>query len=308
MDNYAVDLPQWTKEQIDRECGAAHRVYVRSLEKHYIDYFQRNQELACPRHPFSARTISAALPPGCCDLQKLIRPDLIHRFAHSAKSSQMLGLSLLGNAAQNDPSLGWFSSAMNLPFDFSRRPVLRFEHCLTPSDLNETPRTTKLDVTIATQQAFIAVETKWSEAGFGICSCIKDGDGNPSPGFDCCARVRSRTAYWQVSHQFFGLDAIRLPLLPCSLSVCYQAVRNVAAARCLSRDRCAGFVLIYDKANPYFRSTGRWHGWPIMLASRLLRFENSGLLFRTISWQEFVPQLPLTESVREWAREKHRLG
>jgi hypothetical protein len=306
VDIPAADLAQWTKDRIDRVCRADYRRYERALREHYTRYFQRHPQLRCPRHPYSARTLASALPPGCSDLQKLIRRDLLHRFARSARSSQMLALSLLGNAAQNDDSLSWFWSALNLPFDFSNHPVMRFEHCLAPSDLNEVPRTTKLDLSVSTRETFIAVETKWSEPGFGVCSCVKDGDGNPRAGFDCAARVRSRTAYWKVAQKFFGLEPVRLPLLPCSLSPFYQVVRNVAAAINLSRDRRAGFVLIYDETNPYFRQIGRC-GWPTMLTRLLKRFEHSGLCFRAVSWQRLIEQLPISESVREWAREKHRL-
>jgi hypothetical protein len=303
----SADLRYWSKEAIDKECRTAYRTYIRGLEEHYIDYFRSCPQLRCPDHPFSARTISAALPPQCADLQKLIRRDLLHKWARSAKSSQTLALSLFGHAAQNDNSLSWFWDALNLPIDFCSRPLLQFEHCLESSDLGESPRVTKIDLSVATRDTFIAIETKWSEPGFGICSCVRDGDGDPRAGFDCSARVRSRTAYWETAHDFFGLEPVRLPLLPCSLSAAYQPIRLAAAARSLSRGRRAVFALIFDARSPYFAATGQWIGWPALLTSLLQRYEHSGLVFRAISWQALTPNLPLTATVREWARDKHRL-
>src|ERR1700730_3858186 len=237
MHTAAAELTKWTKEHIDAECLSSYREYERKLRQHYIEYFRRYPQLRCPNHSYSARTIAAALPPGYSDLQKLIRKDLLHRFARSGKSSQLLALSLLGSASQFDSSLSWFWSALSVPSNYCGRgrPSIRFEHCLAPSDLGEVPRVTKIDVTVASEGGFVAVETKWSERGLGICSCARDGDGDPRAGFDCAARVRSRTAYWQVAHEFFGLETVRLPFLPCALSAAYQAVRNVAAARHLSR-------------------------------------------------------------------------
>ena len=221
----------------------------------------------------------------------------------------MIALSLLGSAEQRDGSLRWFWEALNLPINFSDRqkPCLRFEHCLAPSDLGEVPRVTKLDLGISDENSFVAIETKWSEPGLGICSCARDGDGDPRTGFDCAARVRSRKAYWEVAHTFFGLADTRLAFFPCSLSIAYQAVRNVAAARRLSRGRVAGFVLIYDENNPYFRRTGRWPGWPHLLRSILREHERPDFFFRAVSWRSLMHKLPLTSELREWAYEKHRL-
>lgn len=309
MPSSAQILPKWSKEQIDAECRHDYRLYERGLREHYTAYFCRHSQIRCAMHPYCARSLAAALPAGCAELKALMPTGGFHRFARSAKSSQMLALALLGSAINRDDSLRWFWNGLDLPISSSsgRRSVVRFEHGLAPSDLGEVPRSTKLDLSISSKDIFVAIETKWSEPGFGICSCARDGDGDSHVGFECAARVRSRRAYWEVAHELFGLEAIRLPFFPCSLSVAYQAVRNVAAARHLSRGRNAGFVLIYDENNPYFRQTGRWPGWPHMLRSILLERESSNFFFRTTSWQSLMPKLPLTSKIREWAREKHRL-
>jgi hypothetical protein len=309
MDNSAAVLTDWTKERIDAECRPTYRRYEKELRAHYTRYFERHPQLRSARHPYSARTIAAALPPGYSDLRKRIPKGALHRFARSARSSQMLALALLGSAAERDSSLRWFWDALNLPKKFSghRKPFIRFEHCLAPSDLGEVPRVTKLDFTVRTEKAFVVVETKLSEPGLGTCSCAREGDGDPRAGFDCAARVRSRKLYWKAAHEFLGLEEVRLSFLPCPLSVAYQVVRNIAAARHLSRGRLAAFVLICDEANPYFRQTGHWPGWPHILAEVLRKHSGIGFYFRAMSWQHLVKNLPLTPILREWAREKHKL-
>lgn len=307
MDKCAVALSDWPRERIDGECRIAYRQYVQRLEKHYTQYFRRNQQLSCVRHQWCARDLAAALPSGCSALGRLIKPSLLHRHATSAKSSQLLTLALIGSALQNDDSLGWFWDVFNLPNDTNERPIVRFEYCLSPLDLNEAPRVTKIDLVVMTSSVFAAIETKLTENGFGICSCVRDGDGNPLPGFDCSARVRSRKAYWETADAFFGIEPVRLPLLPCALSVAYQPIRVAAAARRLSRGRQAAFILIFDERNAYFRRTGTWPGWPQALKLVLGGREHSGLIFRALSWQQLVNQMPLASAVRKWAREKHQL-
>ena len=310
MCNASVDLSHWTKERIDAECGAAYRRYECELIEHYTSYFRQYPQLRCPNHPYSARTITAALPSGHADLKDRIPEGSFHRFCRSARSSQLLALAVFGVALKHDKSFHWFWPA----FDLSKRlaglqnPVVRFEHALAPNDLNEQPRTTKLDVTLATEEAFIVIEGKWSEAGLGICSCAREGEGNPRRGSECARRVYSRTEYWRVAHRQFGLQPMRLSFEPCAISPCYQAVRNVAAAQRLARGRQAGFILLYDARNPYFKSTGAWPGWPAMLDSILRTDPNGRFLFRSLSWQSLIGRLDLPLTVRAWLRDKHCLA
>ena len=301
-------LPQstWTKQQIDRECATAYSRYVANLERHYVDYFKRYPHLRSASHAYSAKTLNAALPPNCEDLQDLIPRHSIHRFARSAKSSQTLALALLGSAWLNRSD--HFNLPIALGFDAPRSEspyAIRFEHSLLPSDLNETPRVTCLDLTLASSEQLIAIETKWIERGLGVCSCIKDGDGSPAPGFDCSARVRSRRQYWETADELFGLPAVRLAFLPCSMSLFYQAVRYVAAVKHLAAGRKAAFVLIYDANNPYFTSTGTWPGWPAVLRDALPRNDRR-FRFEALPWQRLVTSLPLPSTVRTWAKDKHR--
>jgi hypothetical protein len=309
MDTAPVDLTKWTDELIRTECGRAYRLYERELQQHYTNYFQQNPQLQCPRHPYCARSIAAALPLGYGHLLQRIPRGTLHRFARSARSSQILGLALIGGAAEEDSSFRWFWSALKLPERFANteRTFIQFERVLAPLDLNELPRTTQIDIAIENDRAFVAIETKWSEPGFPRCSCEREGTGSPRIGFDCADRVYARTKYWRTANRFLQLPEARLTFHPCFLSIAYQIVRNIAAARHLSRGRCSGFILLYDQTNPFFRRTGNWPGWPRLLTELLGPFEHSGLCFRAIPWQRLIGQLPITKSVRLWALDKHRL-
>jgi hypothetical protein len=110
------------------------------------------------------------------------------------------------------------------------------------------------------------------------------------------------------SGRIFGFPRRRLGLFPCPVSLSYQAIRTVAAARFLGRSKQAyWFVLLYDERNPFFCRSGDWPGWPAVLHRILRDHEDRGFYFRAISWQALVPKLPLTPAVRVWAATKHRL-
>lgn len=101
----------------------------------------------------------------------------------------------------------------------------------------------------------------------------------------------------------------RTPGKPCPISASYQAIRNAAAARALADEgRRPVFALLYDARNPYFFPIGSWPGWPNLLARTLKDAERlERFWFRAASWQELISELPLDDSVREWARVKHAL-
>jgi hypothetical protein len=240
-------------------------------------------------------------------LQQLIPSEHLHRYARSGRSSQVLGLALLGAAVIRDPTLNWFWRAIGLSHlgTTDSCNCFKFEHALAPSDLDEYPRVTKLDLSVANSAAFAAIETKWSEPGLGICSCVKDEEGNPVAGHYCASRVATRSAYWRVAQENFGFERERLSQLPCPVSVAYQAVRSVAAARHFAGPKWAVFVLIFDENNPYFSRTGKWPGWPDILETTLA--DGRGLLYRAISWRKLIPLLPLSPEVLDWAASKHRL-
>ena len=305
-----LSLSHWTTRAIDQECGPAYRRYEKARRQQYLEYFARHPELRCPQQPHSARSLAAALPLGWVEqLETLIPRNAWHVYARSGKSSQTLSLALLGSAARLDPSLRWFWRTFDLPAPSSQQsPSSTFERAVPPSLLNEKPRATVLDFAVDDPSCFVAVETKWTEQGLGVCSCAPRNDGVPDAGGYCAARVLNRKHYWQVAQELFGLPAGRLPLFGCPISPAYQAIRNVAAAQELADGkRPFAFVLIYDAENPYFRATGTWPGWPAILSEHLKGHERMGFHFRAISWQELVPKLPLDGAIRQWAKEKHRL-
>jgi len=308
MRHIAGSLTDWSPERIDGECSAAYARYERALKAHYVAYFARNCHLRCRRQPYSAATIAAALPPGWEHLQRLIPVGAFHRYARSGRSSQLLALALLGSCSVEDPSLAWLSDALDLPSRRKRPEIspFAFEFSLMPDELNEKPRVTTMDYIARVSGVTVVIESKWSErGGLGRCSCLRD-DGNPNPGGSCASRVEARPAYWKTVSNDFGLPVRRDPLRPCSLSLAYQAVRNVAAARVLSGQRPALFVLLFDENNPYFCRTGDWPGWPNLLRSTLGQ-NSSGLIFKAVSWQRLIRTLPLSKAVRHWVAEKHCL-
>ena len=294
---------------INAECSAAYRAYEVELKQHYVRYFEENSKLRCSWHPYSARSVAAALPPGWSHLERMLPRGALHRYARSAKSSQILSLGLLGAACRSDSSMRWFWESLDLPgYPATRQPLVAFERALAPTDLNEYPHTTQLDVCVDDPSCLLAVECKWTEQGMGTCSCARGGEGSPLPGGYCAQRVIDRPEYWLQARNFLNLASERLPLLPCQLSTVYQVVRNIAAVRHLAGKRrpCA-FVLIFDALNPFFRATGKWPGWPAVLNACLQPHTGSSFFFRAISWQDLVGNLPIDGTVRAWAREKHRL-
>jgi hypothetical protein len=134
----------------------------------------------------------------------------------------------------------------------------------------------------------------------GRCSCPP---GAPAVAA-CSKKVLERSAYWDVAHELLGMPS-REEGKPCPVSLGYQAIRSVAAARHLATAGRPGvFGLIYDGDNPYFAGCGAWPGWPAVIDGSL---RGSRVLFRAVSWQELIPRLPVDEGFRDWLRRKHRL-
>ena len=142
----ALSLTHWTTKAIDQECATAYRRYERARREQYLEFFATHPDLRCPQQAHSARTIAAALPPGCGELQTLIPRHAWHVYARSGKSSQTLAVALLGDAAQRDPSLRWFWRAFGLRTPSkNEHPTYAFERTLPSSLLNEKPHATVLD-------------------------------------------------------------------------------------------------------------------------------------------------------------------
>ena len=299
--NPQKSLGAWTLEQLKAECSALYGKYCRELETHYTEYFGSHPEIKAPNYRYCASTIARNLPPDLGELSQRIAPKNWHRWARSAKSSQALAVALLGSAEKNRTFFPIFGQALELQLPATGVEAV-FEKTLNKDDLNEIPRQTSIDYFVHTKEITLCIECKWSEEGMGGCSCARSAEGDPRTG-KCSARVLERPKYWAAARETLSLPERSIGQL-CPLSFSYQAVRNIAVAKVLAGDHPAVFVLIYDANNPYFRQTGQWPGWPAILEATV----QPETMFRSISWQSLVPQLPLPPAVRQWAKEKHRLG
>jgi Restriction Endonuclease associating with ARP len=297
-------LGGWTRDAIDSECETAWRRYDRRLGARYARYFEEHADLVGDQRT-SARDLAAALPPGWDELATAIPADAWGRQHLSGKSSQTLGVGLLGVAARRDPSLAWLWQALDaLPPAAAPEPALEFEHVVDPSLLGERPRQTSIDVLVDDPNVLIGVAIKWRERGVGACLCRGEGTG-PAAGDHCSRRVEQRSAYWDTAAAVLGLGA-REPGDPCPISPAYETVRQAAALRALAGpDRPAVLVMLHDQANPYFAATESWPGWPKLLTEGI--DDHESFRFEAISWQELVPLLPLDDETRAWAADKHGL-
>lgn len=296
-----VELAGWTHERVHAACAEAYRIYSRKLDAHYTGYFAAHPEERGV-HSRQSADIERALPPGWDYLAKELPARKRHRHHLSGRSSQLLALSVLGAATHLDFSLSWLLAAMApVPAtDSPLPPGPQFEYELPPQALNERPHVTTIDFYAGTSKLVICVEVKRGEEGMGRCSC---SPGAPAVAA-CSTKVLDREAYWQVAYDVFNMPP-RQEGRPCPVSLGYQAIRSVAAARKLATGgRRPVFGLIFDAENPYFAGCGAWPGWPAVLHGTL---RDDMVLFRAVSWQDLIPRLPVREDFRRWLREKHRL-
>ncbi|MEA2456159.1 MAG: hypothetical protein QOI45_2421 [Thermoleophilaceae bacterium] len=300
-------LGGWSRPAIEAECQTAWRRYDRGLGARYAGYFEEHLDLMGEQRT-SARDLAAALPPGWDALAGAIPADAWQRAHLSAKSSQTLGVGLLGVAAGRDPSLAWLWRALAPLPPASGEPRVEFQHVVEPDLLGERPRQTGIDVLIDDSSVLIGIAVKWREHGIGPCGCRGEGVG-PEAGARCSRRVEQRDAYWDAAATVLGLGD-RDPDEPCSISPVYEAVRHAAALRALAgSDRPAVLALLYDDANPYFAAEGDWPGWPALLSEAVdAKADPERFRFVAVSWQELVPDLPLDEQTRDWASDKHGLS
>ncbi len=303
MNGVNLNLANWTYKAVRDECRDAFARYSRDLDQHYMDYFATHPDER-GAHVRQAVDIVRALPPGWDYLADELPERVRHRHHLSGRSSQVLTLSVIGAALHLDFSLQWLFGAL-APLPETDSPLRsQFEYELPPAALNEQiPRVTSLDFYAETSKLVLCVEAKRGEDGMGRCSCPV---GAPA-GAACSERVLSRPAYWRAAYDLFDMPD-REPGKPCPVSLGYQAIRSVAAARCLATaNRQPVFALIYDRENPYFGGCGSWPGWPEVLAHTLRKHE-SEILFRAVSWQELIPRLPVDHGFRAWLKLKHRLS
>jgi hypothetical protein len=281
----SFDLAAWTHEAVRAECGDAYNRYSRQLDDHYAAYFAAHRDER-GTHLRQAADIARALPPGWEHLADHIPERVRHRHHLSGRSSQILALAVLGASAALDFSLDWlFEAFSTLPPSDSPLEPPRFEHELEPEALSEErPRVTAIDFLVQTSKLVICVEAKRGEDGMGRCSCPPRVPAVA----DCSEKVLARGRYWEVAYDLYHMPA-REPGRYCPLSLDYQAIRSVAAARYLATGaRASVFGLVYDADNPYFGGAGSWPGWPAVL-EHTLRSQDNDIRFRAISWQEFLP-------------------
>ena len=297
------DLALWTHEAVHAECSDAYGRYSRDLDAHYTAYFRSHPDERGP-HLRQAADIERALPPGWAHLADDLPERVRHVHHLSGRSSQILALGLLGASAHLDPGLSWLLEGLS-PLPPSDSPLVppQFEHELPPEALNEQlPHVTSIDFVVQTSGLVICAEAKRGEDGMGRCSCPPDA----SKVANCSQKVLDRPLYWQAAYDLFGMPD-RAPGKPCPVSLGYQAIRSVAAARYLATGRRSPvFALVYDAENPYFGGVGAWPGWPQVL-EHTLRGQDESIRFRAVSWQELLPLLPIDDELREWARLKHLL-
>lgn len=164
----STSLGDWTYQQIHQECSGANNAYRAALDNHYKFYLTSNPSLA-GTHPQKAATIELALPPGMAELAALIPAGQLHLHHLSGKSSQLIGLGLLGAAAKQDPYLQWLEPLLAPipPFSIMKPPQVRFEYELDKSVLNEQPRVTAVDFLVETDDVVICAEVKFAEEGMG---------------------------------------------------------------------------------------------------------------------------------------------
>jgi hypothetical protein len=306
---------RWTPRAIKKACEETHGRYKRGLEKAYTEYFIANPDLAT-EHPYKARDLPCALPPGWASLGGLIKPAQRHRHHLSGGSSQILALALLGSAAASDPSLAWLPSLLGIDAFGSAAPRAVFEHGLDSATLNEKPRVTSIDLLVDDEAVLVCAEAKLWEQGLGSCTCGDNGgeqadteepEVDPSPAQErgaCSPRVLSRSLYYKAAQEILGLPA-RTTDAVCPIAAPYQAVRNIAAARALAMGRKPVFVLFFDARNPYFARCDEWPGWPAALMT--LAEHQDKVAVRACSWQQLLGSGAVPADVCNWASEKHGL-
>ena len=278
----------WTRAAIDEECRAAYGDYAKAVRARHIAFFAARPELRSSQHPFAAVDRVAAFPPGWSHLAGVIPEGEWHRHHLSGGSSQVLAVALLGAAVHDDPTLAWVPGRNSL----GERVAPLFEVELAPPVLNEQPRQTVLDFAVVGSDGVAIAEAKFTERGFGTCSCRHAARG------ECSKRVLQRP-YWHYAKEL-GLPAAGDGR--CALSLAYQPIRNIAAVGAIAEQRRPSFLLLYDRRNPYFTGAGRWPGW-VRILEGLSR--HASVSFAALAWQELLARVTLDADVLEWVREKH---
>jgi len=103
--------------------------------------------------------------------------------------------------------------------------------------------------------AFLFIESKLVETGFGGCSVFSQGDcdgRNPAEDFSLCYLHHIGRRYWELLDKYGFLEGALRHNLTCMLAAYYQFFREVILALELG----GSFVLLYDQRNPSFECSG----------------------------------------------------
>ena len=181
--------------------------------------------------------------------------------------------------------------------DDLRAARLKFEYEVR--SLGE-PRPTSVDVLLCGGQERVAVECKFTERAFGVCSrpALHRGDTNYCDGSyrvqhgrgTRCALTEQRIRYWQYLPGLFDWPANR-DHNPCPFGAVYQLARNGLAAS-VDLDRAADCpaahaLVVYDTRNPEFSGNGKAaRQW----AAATGACRQPGLL-RRVTWQHLIVAL-----------------
>ena len=224
-----------------------------------------------------------------------------HRFFGSFKSSQALAQSVFGAVSafdRLDLLDGVVADCGRSAFlEEGRGAHLALEHQVRT--LGE-PRPTSVDVLLEAPSGRVAVECKFTEREFGVCSRPKlrprdstyaqqhcDGSYHVQrQRRNRCALTEIGVRYWTFLPELFEWNA-DYDMVPCPLSPVYQLARNALAAAVNDSgfDPNSGHVLVvYDARNPEFASNGAARNQydAIVASSRI-----PGLV-RRVSWQRIA--------------------
>jgi hypothetical protein len=287
----AREFARWSGEAIDAECRAAYRSYHAEVRNRHIEYYAARSDQRSETHAFAASSRPFAVAPGWEYLSDALAERTWHVHHLSGGSSQVLAIVLLAAATKADPALSWLPGHETI----GPEPLTLFEVELAEHVLNERPRQTSLDWLVLGSDGVAAAEAKFTETGFGVCSCR----GKP----ECSVKVLERP-YWRVASRELGFRKGMNG--GCALSLAYQPIRNMAAAEAIAgRTRQPSFLLLYAARNPYFSGAGSWEGWVAALEG-LIQYGAIG--FKALSWQQLLGRVRMDPAVTRWAYEKHGIS
>ena len=220
-----------------------------------------------------------------------------HQWFRSFKSSQALAQSVFGavsNFGRLDLLEGVIADCGRPAFlEETRGASLVLEYQV---DSLDEPRRTSVDVLLETTSRRVAVECKFTERKFGVCSRpgLRPDDEQYCDGSyrlqrgrcERCVLTEVGIRYWTYLPQLFDWAADH-DLQPCPFSEVYQLARNALAATVTANDfdPNPGHVLIvYDARNPEYAPGGAAQR---QYESAIGDCRIPGLL-RRLSWQRLV--------------------